>query len=668
MNKMPVSVKNQSIETSGLTKDYKEALCEYIWNGFEAGASEVSISYSLDDFGGIYSITISDNGCGINYHELEETFGSFLVSQKNTLSLLKIKTKANKGKGRFSFSAFSSLAEWTTIFLDEETTKKYSIVLSNENKQEFGYSDLEEVVTHDTGTSVMFFNITGISEQDMLSDAFEECLLKQFSWFLYLHKNQNFKIILNGKELDYKKHINVDFSVSETEKIKDNAFEIDLVVWNERINEKYSCYLMDSSYAVVDIDTTTFNRNTVGFSHSVFVKSQFFDECYKVSLSDPDKLFVGNPKEYQPIMSKLRKVVQELIGQQIRAYMSGKADEEIRKMIEEKKTFPVFQEDEYSQLRKRDLIKVTKEIYCTEPRIFYKLNDVQERSLLAFLNLILVSEERENVLTIIEQIVNLSTEERMNFAKMLKRTKLDNVIETIDFINSRYQVIEILKRLVYELTAFTTERTHIQEIIEKHFWLFGEQYNLASADVNMKRALEGYLNILYGASAPDVSLAPDEAENRRMDIFLCHSRKIESDLGNMLEENIVVELKAPKVPLTIKVYRQIEDYMRYIRKQPQFSSQLRRWKFIAVCRDVDEEINALYKSFEIYNKPGLVFKNDYYEIYAFTWDDIFKSFDLRHSFMLDKLKLNRDELLKEINISESGRQAADILTKKAINA
>ena len=129
MTKMPLSVKNQSIETSGLTKDYREALCEYIWNGFEAGATEVTISYSLNELEGVQDITISDNGSGINYYELSDTFGSFLVSQKNSLSL-KEKAKANKGKGRFSFGIFSTLAEWHTVFSDEGRNKKYTIVLS----------------------------------------------------------------------------------------------------------------------------------------------------------------------------------------------------------------------------------------------------------------------------------------------------------------------------------------------------------------------------------------------------------------------------------------------------------------------------------------------------------------------------------------------------------
>ena len=660
MNKMSLSVKNQSVETSGLTKDYKEAICEYIWNGFEAGATEVSISYSENELGGIKDITIFDNGSGINYYNLSETFGSFLVSQKNTLSL-KVKSKANKGKGRFSFGIFSSLAEWNTVFTDTDQNKKYSITLSNNNKQEFNYSELQNT-DEPTGTKVTFYNITELSPESISYNALVDCCLRQFSWFLYLNKHKRLKLILNNQELNYTEHINESLSKKMECTIGKDIFDIDLVVWNERIQEKYSCYLMDSAGTVRTIDTTTFNRNTIGFSHSVFVKSQYFDKCGNLSLEETNQINFDNPEDYSSVIRELRKAIQYLISQQIRIYMSGKADEEIRKMIEEKHTFPIFSDDDYGQLRKKDLIRVTKEIYCTEPRIFYKLNDLQEKSLLAFLNLLLVSEERANVLNIIEQIVELSTEERANFAEILKKTKLENIIDTIQFIESRYKVIDILKYLVYDLTAFTTERSHIQEIVEKHFWLFGEKYNLASADVVMKKALTEYLNILYGASAPEAKLTPDEEENRRMDIFLCHARKVETSSGCTAEENIVVELKAPKVPLTIKVHRQIEDYMRFIRRQPQFSSIYRKWKFIAVCKEVDDEVKALYKTFESYNRPGLVAIYENYEIYALTWDDIFKSFDLRHSFMLDKLKFDRDELTKELPM-KADRESADTLTK-----
>ena len=220
--------------------------------------------------------------------------------------------------------------------------------------------------------------------------------------------------------------------------------------------------------------------------------------------------------------------------------------------------------------------------------------------------------------------------------------------------------------MIFDLYKFTNERNHIQKIIEQHFWLFGEQYHLASADVPMRQALERYLNILYGASKPEDALLPDEEENRRMDIFLCNSRKVENNYGNFLEENIVLELKAPKVPLSIKVIRQIEDYMRFIRRQPQFLSIHRKWKFIAVCKEIDNDVKDLYKAFEDKGKPGLVHIVDDFEIYALCWDDVFKSFDLRHSFILDKLKLDRMELAKELNDKTNSRDTVDDLTEKAL--
>ena len=66
---IPVSVKNQSIDSSGITSDYKAAISEYIWNGFEANAKKVSIEYTHNEAFGVKELIIKDNGEGINYNE-----------------------------------------------------------------------------------------------------------------------------------------------------------------------------------------------------------------------------------------------------------------------------------------------------------------------------------------------------------------------------------------------------------------------------------------------------------------------------------------------------------------------------------------------------------------------------------------------------------------------
>lgn len=253
---------------------------------------------------------------------------------------------------------------------------------------------------------------------------------------------------------------------------------------------------------------------------------------------------------------------------------------------------------------------------------------------------------------------------------MLKKTKLENIIDTIKFVQDRYKVIELLRAIVYDLTQYTNERDHIQKIVQQHFWLFGEQYHLASADERMKKALEKYLNILYGERDIDATLKEDIEQERRMDVFMCNVRNVEDSFGATLEENIIVELKAPKVILSKKVLRQIEDYMDFVIKQPNFNSEYRRWKFIAVCKEVDEDVKRRYETFKDKGKIGLVLQVENYEVYTFTWDDVFKSFELRHAPLLKRLNYDREklveELMKEIEDSE-GREKANTLTSIAVD-
>ncbi|MEE0885090.1 MAG: ATP-binding protein [Faecalimonas sp.] len=667
---LQLSVKNQSIESSGITNDYKEAVCEYIWNGFEAHATEVNIDYTLNVASGLETLSISDNGDGIIYDDISDTFGAFLTSRKNLLSL-KMKSKANKGKGRFSFSAFASSAKWTTIYKSNDVFKTYEIILENDRKEVVNCTEPQVSEIKKTGTRVEFENIFSLTSENMAFDVLEPALLKEFAWFLYLCKGRNLKINVNGVSIDYEKYINTEFSEKTVKIIAGNRFEITLIVWEESIKEKFCCYFFDSKDEVKSIETTSFNRNTIEFNHSVFVKSEFFDNHENIGTDmESEQLSLFTDENDKKIYKELKKLITEFIEKKIGKFMSQKADDAVRQMIEEKKTFPEFPNDAYGKMRKQDLEKVTKEIYKIEPRIFYKLRPIQEKSLLGFLNLLLNSEERENVLAIVEQIVELTPKQRQDFSDMLKKTKLENIIDAIKFVQDRYKVIELLRTIVYDLTRYANERDHVQKIVEQHFWLFGEQYNLASADERMKKALEKYLNILYGERNIDATLKDDIEQERRMDIFMCSVRNVENSFETILEENIIVELKAPKVILSKKVLRQIEDYIDFVRKQPNYNSEYRRWKFIAVCREVDEDVKGRYEAFKDKGKIGLVLQVENYEVYAFTWDDVFKSFELRHAPLLKRLNYDREklveELMKEIEDSE-GREKVNTLTSIVTN-
>ena len=639
-------------------------------NGFEANATTISITHTINVLGGIEEICISDNGRGICFETIRDTFGAFLASQKNALSL-KIKSKVNQGKGRFAGFSFANRIKWDTVCAENGKNVQYSISVYSENKNEYEVTE-KALTERSTGTTVIIGNVDQILPEQVTILALEDTLLKEFAWYLYLNKERNVEILVNGERVDYTKYIDTRFSAKKDLLIDGIGLKIDVVVWKEKIREKFCIYFMNLEGVLKGRDTTSFNRNTVNFNHSVFVRSLCFDRDSDTSLTTDDsrneQIAFDDQPSNRTFLRKVKKEIQEAIDDALTAFLSAQATKAVQDMMD-RESFPTFSDDIPGQLQKKDLMTVTQELYKLDARIFYKLKPIQEKSLLGFINLLLQSEERENMLDIIESIVSLTPEQRKGFSDILKRTQLGNMIDTIQFIEDRYKVVEALKQVVFDYTDYANERYHVQKIVEQHYWLFGEQYNLVTADQRMQKALANYLNILYGSDAPDATLNPDQEEMRRMDIFLCGARKTEDSVGDEIQENLVIELKAPKVVLTKKVLRQIEDYMDFVRKQPQFNTQLCRWRFIAVCNNVDDDVRARYATNQTKGKKGLVFSVENYELYALTWADVFKSFELRHSFLLKKLKIDQEAIEKDISQqlgNSTGREAVNNLTALAL--
>lgn len=549
--KHSLEVKSQSIEASGITKDYKEALVEYIWNGFEANATQVEVSYIPNDLGGLSEIKIYDNGEGISHSTLNDTFGTFLTSKKNSYPN-PFKTKANKGKGRFSGFGIATALKWSTVYKEGNENFKYEIIIESDKKNEFEETQIEKT-NDNTGTEVTISQIDEVTVAEMSMEALRESLLKEFAWFLFLEKNRELQLKINGEVLKYEDYVDTELSKEKIIRLEENNFIISIVVWKNAIKEKYCIYYMDTQGITKGKDSTAFNRNTVNFCHSVFVKSAYFNNKKDVNCEEyeDEKVEQQTLDNEKILLRKLKHEIRKLIEEVLGKYLAQKADEAVKGMMD-RKSFPQFGNDIYGEMKKRELISVTKELYQLESRIFYKLKPIQEKSLLGFLNLLLDSTERENILEFISQIVDLTPKQREDFADVLKKTKLSNVIDSIRFIENRYKVIEGLKWMLYSMEPYTNERDHIQKIIEQHYWLFGEQYNLVTADKRMQKALEKYLYLLYGKDSPEAVLTKDDEEMRRMDIFLCGARKTEDGEGNAIKENLIVELKAPKVVLTKK--------------------------------------------------------------------------------------------------------------------
>jgi len=655
MAKEKIEIGTQGVKRALNKFDSLQAISEFIWNGFDAGASNIDVQYDANEMGFISELRIIDNGSGIKYPELSERFRPFLYSNKVIdPSLMQHGPSAIHGKngiGRLTFFKFARNAKWeTTYAVNAKQFKKYTIEIQSDNLNTFS-AQPESSASGPTGTVARF---TDLEITDYNFESIKDYLASEFAWFLELKSPYERIITINGETLDY------EFLVGERDTtnftIEDIEFFARYVRWDERLRDEYSrYYFIDSANHEKAKKHTTLNNKGDNFYHSVYVHSNYFDSLKDVVIL-PDSNGDGNQPylplteiEHEDIFKELLKSLDEYLRKRRRPFLRKRASKFV-KDLEKEGAFPEFSPDLWDQHRKTELREVIQEIYETDPRVFSGLNSQQKQAFVQLFSLAMDSSERDSLLEIISQVVSLESKERKELAKILRTTRLSNVVATIKLVSDRFVAVDELKKMVYNPSFGANERDHLQTHIERHYWLFGEQYHLVTAaEPDFEQALRRFVFYLYGDTKPRSIDHPDK--NKEMDIFAVRWLPMVNEINN-----IVLELKHPSVILGEKELRQVKKYMSVILEQSEFNASNMNWEFYLVGNDYNSEISGELESAKANGEKHLVFKRTNYKIYVMKWSEVITNFELRHKFILDKLKLERDKLAK-INSS-----ADDILT------
>jgi hypothetical protein len=520
---------NIEIGTPGIRKalnryDTESSIAELIWNGFDAGARTVSIDYTAHELGGIDSLRITDDGSGIPRNLLEEKFKPFLHSNKvfdpDETHYGPSAKHGKNGMGRLTFFKFASKAVWKTTYESHARRFQYDIEIKASTLRTITPS-AEVRSTGPTGTTVELTGIFGLTEYNL--GKVIDYLVQEFAWFIELSSPFPRAILFNGKPLDYssfvgeRKNFSLDVGV--------HTFDVRYVRWNNRLRSEYSrYYFIGSDNRERAKKHTTLNNKGDDFYHSVYVQSSYFDNLEGVTvLPDSD-----NGQEEQgsllPAGFERDETFRELIGKLVEV-LQRKRSPFLRKraarFIEELETegvFPNFGPDLWEQHRKRELSEVVRELYEADPRIFNGLNSQQKQTLVRLLSLIMDSSERDHLLDVMEQVVNLNKEERTDLARILQSSQLSNVIATIKMVEDRFTAVNELKKMVHASEFQANERDHLQTHIERHYWLFGEQYHLVTAaEPDFEAALRRYIYLLRGDDKKQKIDHP--SREKEMDIF-----------------------------------------------------------------------------------------------------------------------------------------------------
>ena len=546
---------DQSIRSQLSGVKPEQALAEFVWNGFDANATKIEISTDMSELSYLTSITVRDNGDGIDYDDLANTLDLFLDSKKKNIS--KPTTRGKKGRGRFTFIKFSEKADWETY----TGSKGFTFTIDSGYLNEYEPKSISNA--KDKGTKVVFSHIKNI-DFNYFNDSIVPFLINEFTWLLI--SNPKLKLIVNGIDVNKAK----SDSIPHKEELDEDIFDLDSVIWNEKPNqEKSFVYFIDSSNEIIHKELSELNLK--GFYCSSYVKSDWFDGFNKEL-----ELLAGSKNTNSDVFVKILALARSKLRQEYIRFRNSAADNLIEQYIKEG-VFPEVSGDNrvLNEFHREQLISTIKTIYEAEPAVFSKqLNKSQKRILIKLLDRIVQSNRLSELFYVLDGVVSLSEDDMGRISGLLQRTSLENIAKTVEHIKDRLDIIQSFKSLIYDHKKFAYEVAHIQKCIESNLWLFGEKYHLLTSEEDtFDQALRSLLefNSKYDHYDKQPLTHPDK--NKEMDLFIAQKGFKVGDDDKKYFHHVVIELKRPSIKLGDKELTQIKTYKNVIANEPQFQDE-----------------------------------------------------------------------------------------------
>lgn len=613
----------------------EQALAEYIWNGFDANATKIEINTEMNELNSFISITIQDNGDGIDYDDLENTLDLFLDSKKKNIS--KPTTRGKKGRGRFTFIKFCEQAHWVT----SSGKNGFSFIIDSGYLNKYEPQNIVKAETEKKGTKVVFSHIVGVNF-NQFNDHIVPFLRNEFTWLLI--SNPKLKILINGVQLNTSEY----HSIPHREKFEEGIFDLKSVIWEEKPNqEKSLIYFIDSSNEIVHKELSELNLK--GFYCSSYVSSDWFD-----GFNREPGLFSGNKNPESEVFVNILAVAKNKLRQEYINFRNSAADNLIQQYIKEG-IFPEMNGDNrvLNEFHREQLISTIKTIYEAEPAVFSKqLNKSQKKILIKLLDRIVQSNKLSELFDVLDGVVSLSEDDMGRISGLLQRTSLENITKTFEHVRDRLDIIQSFKSLIYDHKKFTLEVPHIQKCIESNLWIFGEKYHLLTSEENkFEQALRTLLDFKSQGEYYDKTPLTHPDKNKEMDLFIAQKGFKVSDDDKKYFHHVVIELKRPSIKLGDKELEQIKKYKNVIASEPQFQDENSVWDFVLIGNEISESnisaanLRSDLETNRIHGEHGLVQKTGNFRIIVKTWKQILNEFELRYNEISNKLSLKELEIV-----------------------
>ncbi len=610
-----------------------EALTQIIHNSLDASASRIDVSIKYNLLGVIETISVLDNGCGIKAPDKNNEWDPFLrrgYSEKKIGQTNKFNRNLHgkNGDGRFKSYALGAVVEWKS-----KTTETTTIIVGKEDApQTFQFKNGDKLDEINTPTGTLFTAYANDRNIDLPDgEKLKENLERHFLTVLDVDKktNNSVSIYLNGEKLSVSEHI--DASSTETLKAPYDDVNVKTIIWKQNSADNNRLFWCDHSYNILKeerLDSSVQKTN-----NSLYIASKRVEEAKNNKTLE----FSEENKDFSEIEKQAKEIRENFL-----IYQKKLKTNDIIKSLKEQNLYPYNEEDlspseKVSQpLYDNIIIKINEK----KPAV---LRNPSTRKFIAATVKVLIEQEPEHFVNILQNLLELTSEETIEFSKLLNETPLPAMIKTTKIVSDRLKFLSGLRYMVYgDLAKTIRERSQLHKILEKEPWIFGEQFNLSFSDQSFNTLINEIRSQIDGLSIEEEF----EGGHRIPDLFFTKKQYFEQDPWAL-----IVELKRPKVTIGKKEAQQIRDYYDIIKDCPEFQN----WKIDLIIISSDIEKNIIDGDI-VDTKSGLMGyseKNPLKKIYIKRWGDI-----------LDKNSYAMNMLKQSLEIDLSSNTGADYVKNK----
>lgn len=606
---------------------------ELIWNALDADATRVVVSFKENSLGHLESITIADDGHGIDPERFVEFYGHLGGSwkQRQRHSPKGRFLHGSQGKGRFKAFGLGGHVEWKTTYAAPGSPPvRYSVKGRGDALTKIRMSEPKAApVRATTGTEVTIANL----EKDFRSLRGREAIQKVAeATAMYLEQYPAIRVEYDGSLVNPSAaQLNrAEYEIGPVDTDEGpQAGKLVVIEWRPETTRKL--YLCDHEGAV--LEELAPGVQAPGYRFTAYLKS-----TYVRQLEQNNILSVG---EMLPGLGRLVEAAKKTLRDHFAHRKAQRAADTIRRWQEEQ-VYP------YHGLPASPVESIERQVFdvvalnIDENLPDFGERDIKGRKLTFRLVQQALQESPEALGKILTEVLELPHSKREEFAELLHRTSLSAIINASKVVADRLDFLNGLNKLLFDadIAPILKERTQLHRILAQATWIFGEEHNLMVDD----KGLTAVMREVLKETAPEITVdTPVVTETGGPGIIDLMFGRAKKHWGGSEREYLIVELKRPKVAIDGKALQQCWKYADALVRHPKFASTKTRWDFWALSTELDGYARAQCSQ---KNRPVGLYQEDAegrFRIWAMDWGTLLREVESRHQFFKEQLNLEVEE-------------------------